>query len=240
MSNTLSEPIDRVLALSDENTIRISIDDASRSDRLVPAWYPDCLSTLSRKAPAGATFFDGYLKFYGFDDGAGLDVMIWNSEEDWKFAWPASGRDFWCFAGTAWGDQFAIDRTSPVSDRSPVYHLDAETLEPRPCAASVQDFLQQVSGGAGFLQGDDVFPAWVERQGPLDMRSGLIPVPPRCFRREVDIDRIFVTSYRSVMTMNGDLHTQTAAVPPGTVVSKLDTYTDGNGRSRLKLAFETH
>src|SRR5690348_12619668 len=74
----------------------------------------------------GLSAYGGYLRLFGASE-----LIAWNDSSTWKFAWPSRIREYFCFAETAWGDQYAYRYDELVAGPEPaVYFLESITLEP--------------------------------------------------------------------------------------------------------------
>src|SRR4051812_9003310 len=79
----------------------------------------------------GFSAFGGFERLFGVFSGDELDAGDWNAADCWKFAWGGLADAFWCFAGNAWGDQYAYHVPAlQGSGRSDVYRLDAISMTP--------------------------------------------------------------------------------------------------------------
>lgn len=58
----------------------------------------------------GLEAYAGHFRIFGLGADAGIDSMVWNHYECWKFAWRERCSQYWCFGETAWGE----DRKSVV------------------------------------------------------------------------------------------------------------------------------
>ena len=101
----------------------------------LPAAHLDALMDSN-----GAEVYGGYTRLFGIGSGSGIDAVQWNKPEHWKFAWQGRCDGYWCFAETAWGDQYAynIERLKAGDER--VYYLDAVSMTPDSVAESFEDF----------------------------------------------------------------------------------------------------
>lgn len=78
----------------------------------------------------GMEAYGGYSRLFGIYTSETIDSVAWNKAETWKFAWGNRCSDFWCFGGTAWGDQYAYAIES-IPGRDPsVYLLEASFNDP--------------------------------------------------------------------------------------------------------------
>ena len=74
----------------------------------------------------GIEAFAGYIRLFGVQTTQSIDAVVWNDPDCWKFAWGDRCSGYWCFAETAWGDQYAysLDHLR-TGGNVPVYFLDA-------------------------------------------------------------------------------------------------------------------
>ena len=59
--------------------------------------------------------------FFGLGKTAGIDAILWNGPEYWKFAWEGRCSEFWCFGETAWGDQYAYSLQSKNKEMNEIF-----------------------------------------------------------------------------------------------------------------------
>jgi hypothetical protein len=69
------------------------------------AFPEDHLQTLHESN--GIEAYGGYIRLFGVETDDSINVIRWNSNEYWKFAWDDRCSKYLCFAETAWGDQHA-------------------------------------------------------------------------------------------------------------------------------------
>ncbi|MBT9290395.1 hypothetical protein [Prosthecodimorpha staleyi] len=199
------------------------------------------LRRLRSSSPGGLTFFNGYLKVYGVRGERGIDIRHWNAESSWKFAWPSDLRPYWCFAGTAMGEQFAVETVpgdGPAA--SAVYSLDPITMEPSVFASAMDDFFVLFSQGPEAFIYEDVYRDIVEKHGAIGMKDGVSVMPPRVFRRDVDAKSVFISDYRTMMTINGDCFSEASKLPVGAQVLGLTAYSDDQNRERIRFRVRSH
>ena len=60
----------------------------------------------------GAEGFGGYVRLFGFGPAFAIDLVQWNAENFWKFAWSGQVTPYFCFAETGWGISSLIGSTS--------------------------------------------------------------------------------------------------------------------------------
>lgn len=146
----------------------------------------------------GAEAFGGYIRLYGLAPRHGIDLRHWNRPDGWRQAWRGRLDGFWCFGGTAWGDQYAYREGEPG-----VFRLDAYRMEAEPVAASFAAFL-----GCEFLRQaerphDDLTVQARQRVGDLEARQMLLPLPSPLGGPGIDTGELAVLPAEAVMTENG-------------------------------------
>lgn len=206
----------------------------------VPEIVPITLRRWLSRRPGGVTFFRGFLKIYGVPGRSVIDVVRWNEAECWKFAWPGDLDRYWCFAGTAMGEQFAVENPSRGGTAaSPVYSLDPLTMAPSVFAASLEDFFALIGQGPEGFVYEDVTWDLVDRHGIFGLADGVVAVPPRILQRQVDANSFMTMPYKTVMILNGDCFSEASKCPVGTQIAGITTYTDEHGRERIRFRIWT-
>src|SRR5580658_8064198 len=91
----------------------------------------------------GIEAYAGYVRLFGLYTMEGIDSVLWNQPDYWKFAWENRCSAYWCFGETAWGDQYAyaVEALRGGTDAK-VYFIDALSMTAEVVATSFTDFLQ--------------------------------------------------------------------------------------------------
>jgi hypothetical protein len=93
------------------------------------------------KVSDGVTAYGGYFRILGAEE-----LMDWNAVDAWKFAWPPGLESYFCFAETAWGDQYAYRRADMDGPGElPVYFLESIMLAPEKLTETFVAFLENDS-----------------------------------------------------------------------------------------------
>ncbi len=186
----------------------------------------------------GILTFAGYNRLFGLYDPTALDAITWNDPECWKYAWPATYRDFWCFAETAWGDQFAYHGPS-LSERGDqtVYRLDAFEIlaEPEVRYDSFQEFFDVQFLGDAVRPDTDLTIEARRHFGPLPAEMHLMHLHHLAFGGGEKVENVEMMPARMSMLANGDLAMEIAAGPVGGRVKGLAPYVDTEGRLRHRI-----
>lgn len=184
----------------------------------------------------GAEAYAGYLRLFGLGAAEGIDALRWNRDDWWKFAWGSRCSDFWCFAETAWGDQYAYSISSLRAGRGgEVYMLDAMSMTPRTVASSFAEFFDKEFLRSAREPYDDMTRHARARFGPLDADLHLVYVPSLLLGGTKDITQVTRMPARAAMVVNGDLAMQLDAAPPGSAVEALLPHEDEQHRMRMRV-----
>jgi hypothetical protein len=146
----------------------------------------------------GAEAFGGYICLYGLAPRHGIDLRHWNRMDGWRQTWRGRLDGFWCFGGTAWGDQYAYRQSEPG-----VFRLDAYRMEPEPVAASFGEFLRCEFLRQAERPHDDLTVQARGRVGVLEPRQMLLPLPSPLGGGGIDTGELAVLPAEAVMTENG-------------------------------------
>jgi len=77
----------------------------------------------------GIEAFAGYIRLFGVQTTESIDAVVWNDPDCWKFAWGDRCSGYWCFAETAWGDQYAYREGDAGVFRLDAYRMEAEPVD---------------------------------------------------------------------------------------------------------------
>lgn len=92
----------------------------------------------------GAEVYGGYIRLFGLHTAESIDSVAWNQPDCWKFAWGDRCLGYWCFAETAWGDQYGYALEAlQIGGNADVYFLDALSMTPEIVASSFAEFLEK-------------------------------------------------------------------------------------------------
>lgn len=165
-------------------------------------------------------------------------LRTWNDKGTWKFAWPAHVADYCSFGETAWGDQYAYKFTDLKGPSTPVYFLEALTLEPEEIATSFESFLRDE-----FLRNctkpyDSKIIDAVERFGNLDPTEHLAHVPSPLITGDESRGDVMKMNAVAHMIVNGDLASQIADEPESRKIKRIDVSRDSSGRERLRVVWD--
>ncbi len=183
----------------------------------------------------GAEVYGGYARLFGIGAGSGIDAVQWNDPDHWKFAWQGRCAGYWCFAETAWGDQYAYDMERLRDGDERVHFLDCLSMTPTEVASSFADFMKGEFARIAREPYDSMTVAARETFGELDAQTHLVYVPSPLLGGAEDVKNVQTMPARSAMIINGDIAVQLDAGPPTGTVREVRPYKDAAGRSRLQL-----
>jgi hypothetical protein len=77
----------------------------------------------------GLEAYAGYVRLFGIYNNEGIDSVVWNERDYWKFAWGDRCDGWWCFGESSWGDQYAYSLESLRRGKAvSVYFIDAVSM----------------------------------------------------------------------------------------------------------------
>lgn len=184
----------------------------------------------------GAIFFNGWLRMMGYGATDVRDAAQWNRALTWKFAWESRAEDYYCFADTAAGTQFAY-RLSDLNNvaQPPVFELSATTLEAVDSFGSFRNFvLDRLLDAPDADEGA----AELRRCGPISPYQILLHIPPPSLAGEENggSDPIALDAAEA-MILNGDLALQLGINPEQTRIKDLVFYHDDRNRRRIRVVW---
>jgi SMI1 / KNR4 family (SUKH-1) len=189
------------------------------------------------KQSNGLEVYGGYLRLFGLQTTQTIDAIVWNEPNYWKFAWEERCTGYWCFAETAFGDQYGYSLASLRADgRSPVYWIDAFSMSPEIWASSFNEFLEkEFIRAANGTPNDEMIRQARQKLGPLNPSSHVIYIPSTLLSGPEDVNNLQKMDARIAMIYNGDIAIQLDAGPPDGSVKGVQPYRDEYGRMRLRL-----
>jgi hypothetical protein len=186
----------------------------------------------------GAEAYAGYLRLFGVGTTESVDSVVWNQHEFWKFAWGDRCAGYWCFAETAWGDQYAYS-LGPLraNGDATVYFLDALSMTPQVVASSFTEFLEKEFIRSAKAPYDAIMKQAREKFGPLEITTHLVYTPSVLLGGMEEIKNVQKMNARSAMICNGDIAVQLDAGPANGTVKAVQAYEDELRRMRLRLVW---
>jgi len=186
----------------------------------------------------GAETYGGYFRFFGLNTQRRLNLFTWNAKALWIFAWNGLADDYLCFGETAWGDQYAY-RISDLKSNlgAEIYHLDAFDMTAEKICNSFTEYLAGAGLRNAFEPRDQVTVQVRNRLGDLKLGEHVVYMPSLLIAGPEDPERAMKAEAVAAMVINGDLFTQLGNLETSRLLKRLDTYTDSNGRTRLKAVW---
>ena len=184
----------------------------------------------------GIEIYSGYYRLFGLTDGERIDMVKWNDPTTWKFAWPRTINEYWCFGESAWGDQYAyrLDELGPDKEAK-VYLLDGITMEADLLARDYECFLEEEFLRCATAPYDEMVVAARRKFGELLAIEHLTYVPSLLVGGEERLENVLKMDALVSMVVNGDLATQLAHTDTERSIRALETYEDAEGRTRLRV-----
>ena len=187
----------------------------------------------------GIEAYAGYLRMFGLYTAEACDAVRWNQEDYWKFAWGDRCADYWCFAETAWGDQFAYRMESLRMGRDEtVFFLDSMSMRPEVVASSFCEFLEKEFIRTAKVPYDAMLRSARQKFGPIELGTHLVYAPSVLLGGSEDIRNVVRINARAAMICNGDIAEQLDAGPLDRTIKALLPYVDNKQRQRIRLVWE--
>lgn len=183
----------------------------------------------------GATAYDGYFRLFGSGSGR-FGLKNWNDGDTWKFAWPKRVAQYFCFAETAWGDQYAYRLTDGVIASEQVFFLDALRMEPEALFPTFEAFLTGEFLRNASAPYDSALVSVAARLGPLPVDKHLSQVPSQLVTGIEDPGSVQTLPAIDAMVFNGDLYRQIIEARRDAPVRAVEVVGDSNGRPRLQVS----
>jgi hypothetical protein len=220
----------------------------SSESRLCAPAGPDALRAIDRlplpaahkellKRSNGIAVYHGYQRLFGVGCSGCTDLLRWNHEETWKFAWPMDLSRYLCFAEDGFGYQFAYDIEQLRRDgTSPVYWLAALTMEVEPWWDSFERFLERnVLRWLHDPYGSAEVAAY-HKHGDLPWGEQIAYCPSLLLGgRDGDVEHTMKMRADVNMIINGDLFRQAGNELVERPVRAVEPYVDEKGRQRLRV-----
>jgi len=183
----------------------------------------------------GAEGFGGYIRLFGFGPPSAIDLLQWNAENFWKFAWSGRVSPYLCFAETGWGDQFAYRKDHLAAGDSSVYFIDALAMQPQKIAADFSEFFENLFLRNCNLPYDEMTVAAREKIGDLRPGEHVAYNPSPMIGAAELIENIVKLPSRNAMIIAGDLAVGIDALAPEEVDFHLESYEDDEKRLRIRV-----
>lgn len=187
------------------------------------------------KSTNGAEGFGGYIRLFGFGPKSATNLVEWNSESCWKFAWSGRLAPYFCFGETGWGDQFAYHVDQLSAGDTSVYFLDALAMQPQKIAADFGGFFTKEFIPGCHLPYDDMTMAARQAVGDLSTGEHVAYNPSPVIGGPEVIESVVKLPSRSAMIIAGDLALGMDALDSDASDFRLEQYADAEGRVRIKI-----
>jgi hypothetical protein len=185
----------------------------------------------------GAAVYGGYARLFGISSTKCIDILEWNHFEYWRFAWESRCCEYFCFAGTVWGDQYAYHIGRLQKGDARVYLLDGLSMTPEIVASSFAQFLESEFLRISIAPYDVMMVRARDKLGDIDLENHLIYSPSLIIGGDEDINNIVILQARIAMIFNGDIASQLDAAPASSVIRAVVPYDDDVRRPRLRLVW---
>lgn len=191
-------------------------------------------------ASDGMAVLFGSYRLFGFAGGALPDLVTWNAEPTWRFAWGGRADRFLFFGASVLGDPYAYRLADLALRPEPaVVELSAVTLDPVAKYPNFPAFF------ATFCEEPKTaHHARIRREReaagslPLDRFLAYAPSPLLVGGR-ADVQPLVSLPAAQAMILYGDVATQIGERRDLDGLRGLSPYTDEEGRERLRLEWES-
>ncbi|TDQ05299.1 SMI1/KNR4 family protein [Labedaea rhizosphaerae] len=170
------------------------------------------LAELARLLSAMNGFFAynaGVHVFRAGDEGAGYDVLNWNSTQLWKSHYQGLADDFFCFGQDILGTQFAVHQDQVVA-------FDPEDATYKVIGPTLGDWAAWLAKDQDVNATNGLAHAWQKTNGALAPHERLLPRQLIILGGEVAFDNLIVSDAAKAMRVRGPIAKQIHDVPDGT------------------------
>jgi len=184
----------------------------------------------------GLEVFSGFYRIFGIAPTTRTDIIGWNQKECWKFAWGNKCDGFLCFGESAFGDQYCYQIESLQRDEtSPVYLLDAVTMQPVQLESSFAAFFENELLRVAGEPYDEMAVLAHQRFGALPARVHLTYSPSLALGGEEKVENLQILDAATALIFHGDINRQLSDAQFDATLSAIEPYTDDLLRPRLRL-----
>ena len=141
----------------------------------------------------------------------GNDLLQWNSQDLWRYAYPESAGNHLFFAEDVFGEQFSIAEQI-------VWRFNPETGEASAFATSMDDWADRIMEDSDAETGYPLAHQWQELFGPLRLGCRLIPKLPFVAGGEFDVQNLYEADAVRGMLVRGSIAQQIRELPDGTSI----------------------
>lgn len=185
------------------------------------------------------TFF-GFFRLYGISGTANVAMEAWNDTQCWKFAWGHLCDSFWCFGGSAWGEQYAYEVTELAKmEDPPVYLLDGLSMNATILESSFGHFVLGEQLRNAQQPYDAMTVTAFKTIGPLEPNRNVVYSPSLLIGGTENIEHVVQMDSACAMICNGDMAMQMNAAQSDWILEGCETYSDDRGRLRVRLLWST-
>jgi len=183
----------------------------------------------------GVESYGGYFRLFGVNNDSFCDLLKWNKEDLWKFAWCGLLDDYFCFGETAWGDQYAYKIEELESANPKVYFIEGITMTEEVIANNFEDFLEKEFYLNSSSPYDEILVEVSQRVGELKLNEHITYIPSPLIGGEESAQNVQKMELLTAMVFNGDLCCQLADESQSKQIKEIQPFVDNEGRNRLKV-----
>lgn len=184
----------------------------------------------------GLSVFHGYRRLFAANDGTERNLLSWNIQNLWKFAWNTDLSNYLCFGESGWGDQYAYRLDELLGTVTPkVYRLEYIDMSARIWNESFDEFINRELLRWTFDPYDPDSIAAYEKLGDLEWNEQAAYAPPVVIGGAEDVNNAIKMPAVTNMVYNGDLFHQICNVQDERAILGLEPFTDSAGRARMLL-----
>lgn len=172
------------------------------------------LDELARLLSAMNGFFAynaGVQVYRAGDEGAGYDVLNWNSTQLWKSHYDGLADDFFCFGQDVLGTQFAVYQDQVVA-------FDPEDATHKVIGPTLADWAAWLAEDQDVNATNGLAHAWQKANGALAPNERLLPKQLIILGGAVAFENLAVSDAAKAMRVRGPIAKQIHDAPDGTRV----------------------
>ncbi|MEO8528449.1 MAG: SMI1/KNR4 family protein [Pseudolysinimonas sp.] len=201
--------------------------------QILPAAHLDLLKQYN-----GFTLFQGAFRLFGFRSDSSLDLLNWNAEQTWRFAWGSRLTEYLFIGETGWGDQYAyrLDGSGQLHG-SEIYFLEANSMEAESLSQSFEAFLAGEMLRNAVEPYDAMTVDALNANGALDPAEHWVLTPSLVLGGDDRIENLSTLPATTAMIFAGDVAKAMESSRPGALPKAVSPWTDEAGRTRLRVDF---
>jgi hypothetical protein len=185
----------------------------------------------------GFSVNQGASRMFGVGRDDHLDLVGWNRDETWRFAWGDKLDPYLCFGTSVWGDQYAYRYGEDGGLEPTVYFLEATLMHAETIAESFEEFAENELLRIARQPYDPITVEALSKFGPVDSAELLAFAPSLALGGLELVENVVGLPAEELMIAAGDIATALRRSRPGTWPTAISPWVDSHGRNRIRVEF---